>query len=648
MAAQTLTNERFQVIKLYDPPIWINELKEYTLVQGATNSTYQTYSPSNVNNSQLSWSFTTPSPDLVMDRHLYIAYRIQLYDSNPQAVGGNPIQAPFNDLMEGPRQMPLHLATSSLSCAINGTTFSWTPDRILSAMLTYFKLEKANFGSEATCAVMGDQRAAYQNDLGAQPAAGDQALLRSQFARPDNAFNEWDSMTRNVFNWGHAVVPVNNGALAVQQALNVQIAQVEPVILPPFEFGIHSQPPGLFGVSTFTLTYNFDYNRLWSSGVFDTNAAGVAVPRVMAPGTTGTSAGGSVVTSTNLFSVDPVLFVKYYTLPASFQRPLKVSYPFYDINVYMNTDTKSIAGQVDFLPGGATGSGVVVPFSSPTILVNSIPHRIYLFGKRAISPGPLGYAFNSPAYPEVFSIITSINATINNQTGIISSADLMQIYSLCIKNGLESISFPNFTYGAYNGPGSLVFGTQPLAGGGAPAAAEQSYLRHGPGSVVCLTAADLSLSEEYVSGSLGKFSIQFNCGMCSPLTYADNWNLYTVIVSEGITSYDSNTGTWSKEIGVVSSAEVLSAPVGQPSMLKESENFYGGSIMSRLRNFGHKVAQHARHAVTVAEHELLPRVHRAIDRVEQASMGRRYASGRVRSRSRGRGGARLSRRDLLE
>jgi len=643
--AETLTNERFHVVKLYDPPIWINELKEYTITQGATNSTYQKYTPSNVNNSQLSWSIVTPSPDLVMDRHMYIAYEAFLYDTNPQAAGGagGVFQGRFDDQLEGPRSYPLHSASTSVSASINGTTYSWTPDRVLSAMMHYYKLEKAQ--AETMCAALPDQRAAYQFTDRSAPPAADKGLLRNQFARPCDAFNMWNSTTRNINNFGHTVVePISGPGAADLAPLNIQFSQVEPVILPPFEFGIHSQEPGLYGVSTLTLTYNFDYNRLWSSGVFDSTAAGL-VPRVMTPGSLVSQTAGGVRTS-ELFRSPPTLFVKFYTLPASFHRPLKVSYPFYEINVYTDSGNNSIAGQFNGL------AGVVTTFESPTMLVSSIPHRIYLFGKRAISATSgvaNSFAFNSPAYPEVFAIIQSVNATINNQTGVLSSADCAQLYQLSVKNGLEDISWPAFTYGSYKGPQSFIFNTQnSLTAPTDPADPNvQNYLRQGPGSVVCLTAADLSLDEEYVSGSLGKFSLQFKCQMISPLTYSDKWNLYTVVVTEGITSYDSNVGTWTKEVGVVSSQEVLGADVGEPSMLKSSQNFYGGSMYSSAKNFGHKVLSNINRAAKYSREAILPALERGLASAERYSEPRRYGAGRIRSRSRPRGSGRLSRRDLL-
>lgn len=670
--ATTLTQERFEVRKCWTPAMWISEMKQYIIESGPTNTTFASYTPSNYNNSQLSFSLSTPSPDLVLDRHAYIAYRIQMYDSNPNtgAAGGADglVQAPFNPQLEGLRQLPLHSGGSSISCAINGTSFSWTPDKVISAMLHYYKLLKAQ--TDTNCTIAPDCRAEYGSTIQNAFVTPVPEVAYNPFTRAGTSYQPFNGTSRNIFNCNGTYAQPTQGAN--QTPFSFEIAQVEPVILPPFEFGVHSQVPGLFGVSTLTITYNFDYNRFWCGGVMDASDPAIVapataakfIPRVMVPGVRGASP------SSSLFSVAPILLLKYYTLPPQFQRPSRVSYPFYDVNVYQSTQPKPITGFADYnnlgLGGNVTqvnggGIGANTQLQSPTILANSIPHRTYLFTKRALS-GTAGlrritaaadvnsqssYAFNSTAYPEVFGVITRINATINNQTGILSSANALQLYNISVANGLEDITFQQFMYGSYFGDNTTLWNSGGLAISNAPVPAitpiaQTGYARIGPGSVVCLAASDLSLSSEFVSGSLGKFSMQFNVEAQSPLTWTDNWDLYTVLVNEGITTYDSQIGTWSKEVGIVSSTEVLNAPIGNPNTLSDNTNVFGGSIFSKIGSFAKKMVRDYAPFVRKAGETIMRDVMPAVE--HYANSG----SGRIRARSRPRvGGARMSRRDLL-
>lgn len=645
--AETLTEERFQVIKTYDPSIWINSMKEYVIESGAVNSTYQKYTPSNFNNSQVSFSFTTPSPELVMDRHVYISYAVDLYDSNSQTGGAS--QSDYDDRLEGPRQVPLHSACTSLSASINGTNFSWNPDQSISAMLHYYKLEKAQMDS--TCALMPDQRA----ELGALPTDGalnNDAINagRNAYARPNAGFNMWNSTTRNLYNFGHSITQPNN---ATPSPFKVTFAQCEPLILPPFELAAHSTPPGLFGVSTFSVTVNFDYNRMWASGVLDTSSAAPplnnAISRTMSPGdgTTGV-----------LFNRTPILLVKYYTLPPSFQRPIKVTYPFYEVITY-----KSAVSQIAASPAGQQAGNAQL--QTPVILVNSIPHRIYLYAKRALTRTagiPDSFSFNQPSYVESYGVIPNINGTINNQTGIFSSATCLQLYLTSVKNGLEDITWPGFTYGSIQGDSNTpVFQSIPVVDAAPPTpATDFAYQRQGPGSVICLSATDLSLSEEFVSGSLGKFSIQFNATVYNPTTHIDSFELLCTVISEGLATFDSNTGTWSKQVGIVSSAEVLAAEVGDVGMVNQNTNVFGGSMFSKIRNFATVGLRGLRKGAQFVSSNILPHISHPgaatarsiIDpmarSLEESGYGRRsYRSGRVRSRSRPRGGRRMGTGGLL-
>ena len=637
--AETLTDERFKVVRCFDPNIWINELREYIIESGSTNATVQSYTATNYNNNQLSFSFVTPSPDVVMDRKMYVCYQVQMQDVNPLGSGSgvNPSQSDFVSQLEGPRIVPLHSASTSVQCSMNGTSFSWTPDKLIAAMLRYYKLEKGQ--ADTMCPLLGDQLMLYQYSDGKTPA-GAGIAGRSPFAPYQNGFPMWNLTSRNLYNFGGSVSPPS---ATLNNNLTVSWGCPEPVILPPLEFGAHCQSPGLFGVSSFTLNYNFDPTRFWTSGVFDnTSTAGGLIPRNMQPGQ---QINGVLSSQSNLFVSAPTLVVKYYTLPNSFPRPLKVSYPFYQIDSYITSSPVPIGGSA---PGSA---GTSAPITTPTILLNTIPHRMYFCAKRALTPAGgitnnQQWSFNSPAYTDTFGLITNMSITFNNQSGVLSTTDFESLYFVCVKNGLEDVSWLQFTGGVYQGYQKIYFSDLGLGLGSSAI----DYNRPGPGSVICLTPAELCLDESFVSGSLGRFSIQANLKVINPLSYLVNYDVYTIVVSEGITTYDTSTGLWSKAVGVVSSAEVLSATIGAPSMLKSNLNMFGGSIFSKIGNFAHKalniaraVAPHVREALShpLAQAALKEASHR---------VGRHRGSGYQRGRSRSRrhrGGAALESSDLI-
>lgn len=559
---KTLTANKFDVVKLYDPALWIGEQRKYFIEQGALNDTYQYFSAQSATENYLSFQCTTPSPNVIMDRRMYLIYRISLQDTSLAAT-----QVALNVTHEGLRPVPMTSASQVISFSLNGINFSWQPDKIINAMLHYYNMGEVF--TDSVCPFTPDQFVSYMTTSGTLPGVS----ARNPFNNYEDTALSWNYGSRNVLLYNGETT----GGNGVTNTFSYTC--VEPVIISPLEFGGKQDCPGLIGCSQFALTYNFDPSRLWSGGALNnTGAVTLPVARNMRA-VTGAQYG--------VFgNQQPLLAVRFMTPPLSMQIPPMVSYPLYNVDVYVKSKT-----------------GVPTSFNSPfecisdTLSLNTVPHRIYLFARIAEIPAhrsapvslinvPL-ISDNSPALPETFAPIVKLNITFNNITGILSNTGAEALYNISLKNGLFDMTFPQFTCQTYAFRNSANLNA---------VAQEQ---RAGAGSVVCLSASELSLGEDLCSGCLGKFNYQVNSTHLSPfgamfdqatslVPVFPKFDQINVVVSEGMLTYDIARGVYVKEIGAVSSSEVMHAPIGSPLEHKLNQNMYGGSIFSKLKSIAQR------------------------------------------------------------
>lgn len=227
-------------------------------------------------------------------------------------------------------------------------------------------------------------------------------------------------------------------------------------------------------------------------------------------------------------------------------KPPVTSYPYNQILRY-NSNIGSVLS-------GATAVG-----TSVTIQFDQHPKMLYIYARRRNQDLLQSNGF---IYSDTFARINQISVQYNNQSGVFGNYSVEDLWEMSCKNGLQD-SFSQFK----NITGSVV-GINPVSDIG------------------------LSAIESSGSGKQISFNVQVNIQNISSQTI--NYDLYVVIINEGIFSLISPS-TAISNTAVLTPEAVFKASTIMPEVTyDEVVHKEGGSIFGKLKstlNVGSKVAK---------------------------------------------------------
>jgi hypothetical protein len=625
--------QKIDFIKILDPRIHTNETRHMEIVVGGLNVTALTQSASTISSTTLNWQVVTPSPSCIMVRKMYVSYGVNLIDGNQStaAPGTNDnSQCIFYDNFEGPRFRSLHSASSNLAFAINGINFAYQPDVIIENLAGQYDSFYDNT-FESTCPQLNPQtlvlpsNAGYTYDGTTHVINGmniNTSIISPELVNSGNEFARdsgpvqflayggvpfsyspnmkfFASSSNNVFNYGGYYVQPAAG-----RPFNIQWFAAEPVIVPPL---CHSnrQVAGLIGVNQFSLVFNLNVGRLWRSEMYDRGVNSQPVFRSMIPNPGVPNAFYTSVPGVT--NTAPYLTMFFITPSPTQPMSVITTYPAYEILRFSTSTASAVAL--------AAGSGPSY-ITSNVLSLQVIPSRFYIMAKQSIAgttstafvPGSTtlnyslyGAAYTSCAYNETCACIQNLSILFNNSSGLLSTCQVHDIYSLSKKNGLKT-SFPHYTAGQFsNNSFGQICNPTPLV------------FKQGCGSTVCVSSYDLSMNSAiYAEGVQGVFQLTVQAGIYSPffnpggqlpvdlanvvppapgLPALDgssyfNWDkpsqqglqfqLFIVVMNPGVLQFNSVTGSFTKLIGNVTTQDVLTAPIMHADYFNWEQNFYGG------------------------------------------------------------------------
>jgi hypothetical protein len=351
---------------------------------------------------------------------------------------------------------------------------------------------------------------------------------------------------------------------------------VEPILLSPFLNCMpHGNQAAFLGLNTLTLNLNVNnLQRVIRTGQ-TTDTAGGIVPTYKMAITGGCGAyaaegGFPAVESVPLFQSTRLL-CQFLTLQPSQVARIALrnvcEYTDYPRFITSSNGQSNLAGATYFNLNGVLPTFPNTVIVSNNIQLNQIPSRFIICVRV-----PIG--LQTPANTDSFLSITGISINFNNKSGILASAQSVDLYNLSVKAGSTQ------SFNEWNGYQTVNNATTGVVANGA--SVPVTYLqRYVPtiGSLFVLDAVDLGLEDYLSSGSLGQFNLQMNVQVRNQFPYSIvNPELCIICCNEGI--FSTIAGSSSVMTGLLTREKTLMTKEQEPATDTESFRRFVGGVMS--------------------------------------------------------------------
>ena len=359
----------------------------------------------------------------------------------------------------------------------------------------------------------------------------------------------------------------------------------EPLLLSPFLNCMpHGNQAGFLGLNTLTL--NLNVNNLQRCV---RTAQSIATATGLKPLYNWTIIGGSEtiadIDAAPLFQKTRLL-CQFLTLqPSQVARiALRNVCEFTD---YPRFITAYNGGQAMIAADYGAANGIPILASqlivSNNIQLNQIPSRFIIAVR--VPPGD-----QTPANTDSFLHIENISINFNNKSGILASAQSVDLYNLSVKAGSTQ------SYNEWVG-----YQVTKIISSGVATAGQRIPITYGTyyvptcGSLFVLDSSDLGLEDYLSGGSLGQFNLQMNVLVNNQFPYTVvKPELCIIVCNEGI--FSTIAGSSSIMTGLLTRETVLRTKEQEPAVDTESFRRFVGGVMSNssMANAASLIGKHYR------------------------------------------------------
>jgi hypothetical protein len=332
----------------------------------------------------------------------------------------------------------------------------------------------------------------------------------------------------------------------------------EKLVLSPFVFSdIHERDTGLFGIQNIQFVMNMRnpadcrlvrqrQNSAYSSGG---NASYVV--------SSAYNTAGSTFQNSRL---DVVFLTPSLSLPL----PPKSVVPYMEYPRYITSNAGTIGS-------GATNQ----TFSTQTITLPQIPDLLVIYAK------PQSYS--DATQGDWYFPVQSVSLQWDNYAGLMSTMSQQQLYEMSVENGLSQ------DYQQWSG-------RLPAGRGVAGATTSGSaVVQSVGGALVIRPGKDFALQEGQAPSLVGNYTLQVNLGLANFSGSTGTPTIYVMTINSGF--FESVKGTSRVVKGILSEADIISAPISSLATRSQVERAVGGSFLSKL---GHAVSKALPHLPSVA------------------------------------------------
>lgn len=516
----------------------------YAVVTGASSTTYQSFTASSNSNSSLSFSVQLPSESIVMGRDILLETDLNI---TLRITGVPDDGVAFKYGLESAfSPFPFSQLIGTASAQINNTSVSINLVDVLPQLLAMNDRAYLTDFNATTPSLPDGDFGTYSDGVGAtnNPLGQYQSASHDNHLLPRGSFPVVQSVRRYIANGTFQDTSLVSQATTNYWDVALKIHVTEPIFISPFTWSDPTRcAMGLVGINNFTLTLNINTpsNIAIASKVGgNPNIATTRCFGSSSPYIAGIRAG--LHNETALFTAPRLLLKFLSTQPSDIIEPRNVV-PYTDYPRYITpfSNTSVIASK-------ATGT-----LTTANIQLNQLPSKFMICVR-------LPVAEQSINNPSTFLAIRSVSLNLNNASGLLSSAQTVDLWKISKKNG------SNQTFAQFSGEAKSLD----------VATGELSTFPTGGSLLVLDPAINLSLPISLANGSLGQYNFQANITVYNQYDYAIQPEIVIVCVNDGICV--TNQGTSSTYTGILTRQMVMEAQTMKAIPYTEEVRMTGGRM----------------------------------------------------------------------
>jgi len=601
-----ILDDNINLMAVTDSRLVYNDQFTYKVISGGQEHTYRFFTPTSSSTNGLTFSCIPPSDLIAFSRQCYVNFQGSITLQATSTAGGQQI-AEVNKC--GLRQFPVSSIIDNASLTLNGQKMNIQLARQVHPLGKYFfnDMEVSNTflsGSPST----PDQFQNYDDGL-----LSTRNPLNGFFSTPINGY---------IGRANGFTVSRNDLSTAAGQTLTaiVNINVFEPIFMNPFQFKHASS--SFLHINTFDV--NLTFLNTWPNRIWSMMTAGAGAMNIIPNSITGTING--------IGSSGQCLFLTEFITPQETAiLPKVLKYNYTELQPYITSTGSAIA------PHAST------VIQSNVVQLSTVPRAIYIWVRQNFNE----LSQNCHLSDSFFSI-EQLRIQWNNKDSIFSSANNLQLYSMCLESGLN-MSFPEFS-------GQAMVKAYRKDAPGVPAAQSQVYPI---GSVICLRfGIDIPCDPMTSPGCVGNYSLSMQVNCTNLRDVAIIPELYISTQVDGLLTLAMAYGNIKTAILTPSNVfAAIDAQRATPIGTHEISNLKGGDFWESLKNTASDVHKFLRkHKIlstaAMAAREILPYIPAigplagtltgvAAKSLDRFGYGADECDGGVRS-----GGARMPRRNL--
>lgn len=589
-------SDLFKTVLVKDPTISdITDCLDFSVMSGASSSTYQQYAANSASNSSIVFQVQLPSTSIVVDRHVLLRstvnFTINIKNINEAGTGVQfgVGQEVFNyGLTDSLQSFPLNKLFTTSSASINNMTVTTNTQDVVDALLR-----------------LNDSRELYRYN-GMTPTLPDQtfgkyadAILTN--ANPMSSYNntsfDLDQIPRGSFALNSCSInhfiptqaeALDNSNLSTGTQnefwlIYCQVVLTEPILcLSPFIYGNPTYNcGGLVGINTITMTLNVDTS---AKRFFSTSNPVSTISLGCPDYQTTTGPYINPIKSGNAFANTQLLMHFLSTQPSDRVKTRCVT-PYMEFPRFTTVNTASVG----------LNPGLSTVITSQSIQLNQIPDYFIIFARKQMSLQKIQDSAS-------FLSITNITNNLNNTSGLLSTATQQDLWRMSVENH-STQSWLEFS-------GQANFNVNSVAGtvvGGSGKTVPTT------GSILILSPTrNMSLCDYISSSSIGQYNYQFNLTVFNQ--YPDTIIPEVVMIAVNSGVFISEAGSSQISTGILTKAQVLETKEEssvEPYSMGVHKRMIGGNIhnmaMGAMKGHRHmfnkvlhQIKEHARHHVVPA------------------------------------------------